>query len=311
MLLTYTHRFLFGIYSGTAGNLFVVGSIVGTVCVLVLLVCCTGFVICIYVVLFYLSVFIYLSTVCDMDLIVLVYSLFVAYYLSCDSFETVTVDYGVGNLAVVCLFYIFVIVARAFSNSTCLVRISSALSTLKSSSGCVTAMVTDFARVVSCLLDDGFSSGWAGLLSVSKSDRSIRLLSVGVGMFFYYNYYYYTICSCSSATSVCSFLTVVTIFVVFVVYGDCSNYSTHLILFRRFSILYPYFCSVISTSVSFPSVLFCGYVYNVAICYSRCFANLEWIAASCSLYFFSHLNSIALMVSTFTITDFDFVPVFF
>jgi hypothetical protein len=181
-------------------------------------------------------------------------------------------------------------------------------------------MVTDFAKAVICLLDDGCSSSWAGLLSVTKSDKSIRLLSVDAGTFYYYNYYYYyyTIYYCSSATSVCSFLTVVTIFVVFVVYGDCSNYSTHLILLRRFSILYPYFWSVASTSVSFPSGLFWGYVYgcvyvmyyfyNVVICSSRCFANLEWMAASWSSYFFSHLNSIALMVSTFTITDFDLVP---
>ena len=158
MLLTYTHKFLFGIYSGTAGNLFVVGGIAGTVCVLVVLVCCTGFVCCYYVVLFYFSVLIYLSTVCEMDLIVLVYSLFVAYYLSCDSFETVTVGYGVGSLAVVCLSYIFVIVARAFSNSTCLARISSALSIPNSSSGSATAMVTDFANAGCCLLDEGHSS---------------------------------------------------------------------------------------------------------------------------------------------------------
>ena len=148
MLLTYTHKFLFDIYSGTAGNIFVVGSIAGTVCVLVVLVCCTGLVCCYYVVLFYFSVLIYLSTVCEIDLIVLVYSLFVAYYLSCDSFETVTVGYGVGSLAVVCLFYIFVIVARAFSNSTCLARISSSCSMTISSSCGSTVIFTIFAIAV-------------------------------------------------------------------------------------------------------------------------------------------------------------------
>jgi hypothetical protein len=61
--------------------------------------------------------------------------------------------------------------------------------------------------------------------------------------------------ACNVAMSDCSCLTVVTIFVVFVDCGESSSYSTHLILFRRFSILYAYFCSVVSSSGVLGSLL--------------------------------------------------------
>ena len=64
-----------------------------------------------------------------------------------------------------------------------------------------------------------------------------------------------------------SYLTVVTIFVAFVVCGASSSYSTYLILFRRFSIMEAYVCSVDSMSsglslvVSLICVVGCVY-YN-------------------------------------------------
>jgi hypothetical protein len=60
---------------------------------------------------------------------------------------------------------------------------------------------------------------------------------------------------CNVATSAYSYLTVVTIFVVLVVYGDSSIYFMHLILFRRFSNLYAYFCNVVSSSGVLGSLL--------------------------------------------------------
>jgi hypothetical protein len=63
--------------------------------------------------------------------------------------------------------------------------------------------------------------------------------------------------------SACNYLTVVTILVVFVDYGESSSCSTYLILFRRFSNLYACFCMVVSRScvlsLVVPSVsVFCG-----------------------------------------------------
>jgi hypothetical protein len=62
-----------------------------------------------------------------------------------------------------------------------------------------------------------------------------------------------TLC-CSASTAACNYRMVVTIFVVFVDCGDSSNCSTHLILFRRFSILHANLYSVDSFSCSFPPV---------------------------------------------------------
>ena len=67
---------------------------------------------------------------------------------------------------------------------------------------------------------------------------------VGVYYVFYISNFY-----CKVATSVCSCRTLFTIFVVFVVYGDSSNYSTQRSLLRMFSILYPYFYSIDSVSM--------------------------------------------------------------
>jgi hypothetical protein len=84
--------------------------------------------------------------------------------------------------------------------------------------------------IVVRLLGSGISL--VGVLSVASTDRSIILLSTvvcilrGSLVFSYYN---------RVATSAYSYLTVVTIFVVFVVCGASSSYSTYLILFRRFS----------------------------------------------------------------------------
>jgi hypothetical protein len=64
----------------------------------------------------------------------------------------------------------------------------------------------------------------------------------------------YPTCFCSAATFDCNYRTVMTIFVVLAVPGESSSYSTHLILFRRFSILYAYFCSVGTGSSSLPAV---------------------------------------------------------
>jgi hypothetical protein len=56
------------------------------------------------------------------------------------------------------VFWIFLRASRAFYSWTYLAMISSALSMLNSSSGCATAMVTDFARAGCFLLDEGRSS---------------------------------------------------------------------------------------------------------------------------------------------------------
>jgi hypothetical protein len=122
------------------------------------------------------------------------------------------------------------------------------------------------------------------------------------------------------ATSAYSYLTVVTIFVVLVVYGDSSIYSTHLILFRRFSILYAYFYRADSCSTSFPTVfpfcccadpdIFAYFFSRSSASYSSrstfaCWSvSMEFLAfnlalnywvslVSYSLNLFSHLNSMA------------------
>jgi hypothetical protein len=91
-------------------------------------------------------VFNYFSTVYDIFLIVLVYILSAAYYVSWDSFMKAVPDYGLVSLAVVCLFDAFLIASRAFSICICLAMMSSALSISRSSSMGSTDMVTDFVR---------------------------------------------------------------------------------------------------------------------------------------------------------------------
>ena len=81
-----------------------------------------------------LNVFNYLSTVCYIFLIVLVYILSAAYYVSWDNFMKALPDYGLASLAVAGLFDDFLIASRAFSICTWRARISSALSICKSSS---------------------------------------------------------------------------------------------------------------------------------------------------------------------------------
>ena len=68
------------------------------------------------------------------------------------------------------------------------------------------------------------------------------------------------------ATSVCNCRTVVTIFDAFVVCGGVSSYSTYLILFLRFSILYVYFCIRDSGPLSVSSVLFYYCVVGSVYC---------------------------------------------
>jgi hypothetical protein len=80
----------------------------------------------------------------------------------------------------------------------------------------------------------------------------------------------------------CNYLTVVTILVVFVDYGESSSCSTYLILFRRFSSLYACFCMVASRScvvlLLVPSVnVFCG-IY-------------------CTYYSYSALNFLSMYIS--------------
>ena len=72
----------------------------------------------------------------------------------------------------------------------------------------------------------------------------------------------YPTCFCSAATFDCNYRTVMTIFVVLAVPGESSSYSTHLILLRRFSILYAYFCIVDSVSCSLSAVFPYDYVAN-------------------------------------------------
>ena len=88
----------------------------------------------------------YFSTVYDMFLIVLFCILSAAYYVSWDSFRKAVPDYGLGSLAVVCLFDAFLIASRAFSICICLAMMSSALSISRSSSMGSTDIVTDFVR---------------------------------------------------------------------------------------------------------------------------------------------------------------------
>jgi hypothetical protein len=121
---------------------------------------------------------------------------------------------------------------------------SSDVSILNSSSSGSTVMVTVFTSVLSCtaVLDFG------GVLAFSTFARLITFCSVCTG-----------VCCCdlsstlssNAAKSACNCLTVVTILVVFVVCGESSSCSTHLILLRRFSILYACFYNAVSISCVF------------------------------------------------------------
>jgi hypothetical protein len=107
---------------------------------------------------------------------------------------------------------------------------SSDVSGLNSSSSGSTVMVTVFTNVLSCtsVLDYGRA------LTFFTFVRLITFGSVFTGVCY---------CDLSStfssnaARSACNCLTVVTILVVFVVCGESSSCSTHLILLRRFSSL--------------------------------------------------------------------------
>jgi hypothetical protein len=116
---------------------------------------CIGFVGCYYVLFVCLRVFSYFITVCDICLIVLFYNVLVAYYFRSDSFD------GLESLAVFGVFCTFFIAVRAFSSSIYLVRISSALSILRSSSCGWTAIVTVFATTGSFPFVDYFA-GFGG-----------------------------------------------------------------------------------------------------------------------------------------------------
>jgi hypothetical protein len=172
----------------------------------------------------------------------------VTYCFNCASVMTALPGYIMAGLAIVCLFGSYLIALRAFSIATCRARISSALSILSSSSGGVivvgtvyftTVVVADvgciyYVSIGVCLLEDGIAFCTFVLLG--------SVMSV------------YPTCFCSAATFDCNYRTVMTIFVVLAVPGESSSYSTHLILLRRFSILYAYFCSVGTGSSSLPAV---------------------------------------------------------
>jgi hypothetical protein len=130
----------------------------------------------------------------------------------------------------------------------------------------------------------------------------------------------------SVATSTYSYRTVVTILVVLVVYGDSSNCSTHLSLLRRFSSLYACFYIMESLSDSVPTE-FPFYYYadlrrpeyflssssasessrwtfswrSLSRVYLEfnCALNYWVSLVSYSLNLFSHLNSMAWIVSAF------------
>jgi hypothetical protein len=205
-------------------------------------------------------VLIYFITVCEIFLIVLLCILSAAYYVSCDSFRKAVPDYVLVSLAVAYVFDAFFKASRAFSICICRANISSALSISRSASVGTTDIVTDVVEacilstyfdgsasfIVVRLLDSGISV--VGVLSVASTDRSIILLSTVVCIL-----RGWLVLSCYNrvATSSYSYFTVVTIFVVLVVCGDSSNCSTHLSLLRRFSNLYPCFCSVVSMSYVF------------------------------------------------------------
>jgi hypothetical protein len=152
----------------------------------------------------YFKVFICLITVCCKFLIVLFYSLLAAYCFSYDNFVMVVPDYGFASLAVVGVFDMFLIAARAFSSYTYRARISSALSILCSSSCGYIVMVTDFVSAVCFsvyfygyylvisidLLVGGMSFVGSGSLGwvvpVACLDRSIILFSVFFGGCWWY-----------------------------------------------------------------------------------------------------------------------------
>jgi hypothetical protein len=119
---------------------------------------------------------------------------------------------------------------RAFSIYTCRASMSSDVSGLNSSSSGSTVMVTVFTTVLSCtsVLDDGRA------LTFSTFVRSITFGPVFTGVCYCD---FSSTFSSNAAKSACNCLTVVTILVVFVVCGESSSCSTHLILLRRFSIL--------------------------------------------------------------------------
>jgi hypothetical protein len=123
-----------------------------------------------------------------------------------------------------------------------------------------------FTSVLSCtsVLDYG------GVLAFNTFARLITFGSVGTGVCY---------CDLSStfssnaAKSACNCLTVVTILVVFVVCGESSSCSTHLILLRRFSILYACFYIVASNSCVLCSV---GGAICTVGCYCYCLSNYSW-----------------------------------
>jgi hypothetical protein len=116
VLLTYTHNLFCASEAYPTGCVFVVGGVGGRAGVIIV-ACYTGL---IYyrvvgcIVLSYLRVFSYLSTVCDICLSVLFYILSAAYYVSCDNLVKAIPDYGVVSLAVAGLFYTFLMASRAF-----------------------------------------------------------------------------------------------------------------------------------------------------------------------------------------------------
>jgi hypothetical protein len=117
----------------------------------VIVVCYTGFVyyyVVGYVIVGCFKVFSCFITVYEICLIVLFYSLLAAYCFSCDNFVIAVPDYGLVSLAVVGVFYSFLMASRAFSIYTYCARISSALSIISLSSRGSTDMVTVFVNAV-------------------------------------------------------------------------------------------------------------------------------------------------------------------
>jgi hypothetical protein len=231
VLLIYTHRPLltaavtFVVYTGLGIRVggptsYVVVWVYGAVEASILVV---GFaVVC------YFTVCICFMTVCCNYFNFVFYTVVATYYFSCASVMTALPGYILVGLAIVCVFGSCFVAFRAFSIATCRARMSSALSIIRSSSGVVIVVGT-------ALLEDG--------ISFCKFVFLGSVVSV------------YPICFYNAATFTCNYRTVVTIFVVLAVPGASSSYSTHLILLRRFSILYAYFCSVGTGSSSLPVVL--------------------------------------------------------
>jgi hypothetical protein len=151
VLLMYTHRPLltavvpFVVYTGLdsgfgcpATYVVVVGYGVGITNILVVgvaVVCC--FKVCIY-----------FMTVCCNYFILVFYTVVVTYYFNCASVMTALPGYILAGLAIVCLFGSSLIALRAFSIAICRARMSSALSTLSSSSGAVIFVGTAFATAM-------------------------------------------------------------------------------------------------------------------------------------------------------------------